>query len=144
MRSIHLNAFRIPAEYVRAPAGTVTFVTDGVEELAARLRRFAAARDWERFHTPKNLAMALAGEVGELLAELQWLTPEESARVMADPEAGARVRAELADVTIYLVRLADVLGIDPIPAALDKLADSEVRYDVETHRGTARKAPPTR
>jgi NTP pyrophosphatase (non-canonical NTP hydrolase) len=71
-------------------------------ELTTRLREFAAARDWEQFHTPKNLAMALAGEVGELLAELQWLTPEEASRVMADPEAAARMRSELADVTIYL------------------------------------------
>ncbi len=61
-------------------------VSTELEGLAARLREFAAVRDWEQFHTPKNLAMALAGEVGELLAELQWLTPEESARVMDDPE----------------------------------------------------------
>lgn len=119
-------------------------MTDGVNELASRVRRFAAARDWEQFHTPKNLAMALAGEAGELLAELQWLTPEESARVMRDPEAGPRVRSELADVTIYLVRLADVLGIDLIQAAHDKLADGETRYDVETYRGSTRKAPPSR
>ena len=84
-----------------------------IEELTRRLREFVAARDWQRFHTPKNLAMALAGEAGELLAELQWLTPEESANVMTDPEAAARVRGEVADVTVYLVRLADALGISP-------------------------------
>ena len=83
-------------------------MTTPIEDLTARLREFVAARDWQRFHTPKNLAMALAGEAGELLAEFQWLTPEESTHVMADPEAGARVRAEIADVTIYLLRLADV------------------------------------
>ncbi len=71
-----------------------------LDELAVRLREFAAAREWEQFHTPKNLAMALAGEVGELVAELQWLTPEEAARVMDDPGAAARMRSELADVTI--------------------------------------------
>jgi NTP pyrophosphatase (non-canonical NTP hydrolase) len=122
----------------------VAHVRDAVDELASRLRRFAAARDWEQFHTPKNLAMALAGEVGELLAELQWLTPEESARVMDDAEAGARVRSELADVAIYLVRLADVLGIDLVQAAQDKLDDGETRYDADTYRGSARKAPPSR
>ena len=98
--------------------------------LTARVRAFADDRDWQRFHTPKNLAMALAGEVGELLAELQWLTPEESTAVMADAEHGARVRAELGDVMIYLTRLADVLGIDLVDAALDKLADSARRYPV--------------
>jgi NTP pyrophosphatase (non-canonical NTP hydrolase) len=119
---------------------TVAGVTLG--ELAGRLREFAAARDWERFHTPKNLAMALAGEVGELLAELQWLTPEESSQVMREPEAAARMRSELADVTIYLVRLADLLGVDLLEAAQAKLDESERRYSVEDYRGSARKAPP--
>jgi NTP pyrophosphatase (non-canonical NTP hydrolase) len=115
-----------------------------LDELVVRLREFVAARDWEQFHTPKNLAMALAGEVGELLAELQWLTPDQAARVMSEPEAAARMRSELADVTIYLVRLADLLGVDLIQAANTKLDESEVRYDVETYRGSARKAPPLR
>jgi NTP pyrophosphatase (non-canonical NTP hydrolase) len=97
-------------------------------ELTERVRAFARDRDWEQFHTPKNLAMALAGEVGELLAELQWLTPEQSAAVMADQDLGPRVRAEIGDVTIYLVRLADVLGIDLVEGALEKLADSARRY----------------
>lgn len=113
-------------------------------ELTALVREFTAAREWEQFHTPKNLAMALAGEVGELLAELQWLTPAEAADVMADDEAASRMRSELADVTIYLVRLADVLDVDLIEAALAKLAQSEERYDVETYRGSARKAPSLR
>ncbi|HYN97265.1 MAG TPA: nucleotide pyrophosphohydrolase [Pilimelia sp.] len=110
-----------------------------IAELTARVRTFAEERDWERFHTPKNLAMALAGEVGELLAELQWLTPEQSAVVMRDEELGPRVRAELGDVTIYLVRLADVLGVDLVEAALDKLADSGRRYTVEAARSSAAK-----
>ena len=111
------------------------------DDVTPAVREFARARDWEQFHTPKNLAMALAGEVGELLAELQWLTPEQSAVVMADPHLGPRVRAEIGDVTIYLVRLADVLGIDLAEAALDKLADSGRRYTVEAARGSAAKAP---
>lgn len=118
------------------PPGAVT----SLAELTVAVRRFAEDRDWQQFHTPKNLAMALAGEVGELLAELQWLTPAESTVVMDDPAAGARVRAEVGDVTIYLVRLADVLGIDLVQAASAKLADSASRYSVDRARGTAAKA----
>ncbi|MGW4420868.1 nucleotide pyrophosphohydrolase [Streptosporangium sp. NPDC004631] len=114
----------------------------GLEELTDRLRRFAQDRDWEQFHTSKNLAMALAGEVGELLAELQWLTPEEAAKVMDDQGTATRLRSELADVMIYLTRLADVLKIDLIDAAHAKLDESGRRYSVETYRGSARKAPP--
>jgi NTP pyrophosphatase (non-canonical NTP hydrolase) len=113
-----------------------------LDDLAVQLREFVSAREWDQFHTPKNLAMALAGEVGELVAELQWLTPEEAERVMADPQAAARMRSELADVTIYLVRLADLLGVDLIEAARVKLIESGRRYDVETYLGSARKAPP--
>ena len=110
-----------------------------IAELTERVRTFAQERNWEQFHTPKNLAMALAGEVGELLAELQWLTPEQSAAVMADEELGPRVRAEIGDVTIYLVRLADVLHIDLVQAALNKLEDSGRRYTVEAARGSVAK-----
>jgi NTP pyrophosphatase (non-canonical NTP hydrolase) len=116
-------------------AGTLSSIT----ELTERVRAFAQERDWEQFHTPKNLAMALAGEVGELLAELQWLTPEQSAAVMADEELGPRVRAEIGDVTIYLTRLADVLGIDLVQAAMDKLEDSGRRYTVEAALGSVAK-----
>ncbi|MGC9670622.1 nucleotide pyrophosphohydrolase [Planosporangium sp. 12N6] len=112
-----------------------------VEELTQRLRTFADERDWGQFHTPKNLVMAAAGEMGELVAEFQWLTPEQSAAVMNDPEAGARVRAELGDVVIYLTRLADVLRVDLVQAALDKLESSAKRYPVETSRGSITKAP---
>lgn len=109
------------------------------EDLAGGVRAFAEERDWQRFHTPKNLAMALAGEVGELVAELQWLTPEESEAVM-ETEVGGRVRAEIGDVMIYLTRLADVLGIDLVQAAQDKLTDSARRYPVDRARGSALKA----
>jgi NTP pyrophosphatase (non-canonical NTP hydrolase) len=112
-----------------------------IGELTERLRDFAAARDWEQFHTPKNLAMALAGEAGELLAEFQWLTPEEAAGIMADPQVACQVRSELADVFLYLTRLADVLGVDLLACAADKLAENERRYDAVTYRGSRRKAP---
>ncbi|WP_306211699.1 nucleotide pyrophosphohydrolase [Actinoplanes sp. RD1] len=110
-----------------------------VDDLREQVRAFAVQRDWEQFHTPKNLAMALAGEVGELLAELQWLTPEQSSSVMQSDLAG-QVRAELGDVMIYLVRLADVLGVDLVEAARDKLADSGRRYPADQVRGSAAKA----
>ncbi|MFF4190918.1 nucleotide pyrophosphohydrolase [Nonomuraea sp. NPDC001831] len=116
-------------------------MSEELEGLAVRLREFVRARDWERFHTPKNLAMALAGEAGELVAEFQWLTAEESAS--PDPDTLARIRAELGDVTLYLVRLADVLGVDLVAAATAKLADNERRYDAAGYRGSARKAPPS-
>src|SRR5579859_2428249 len=112
-----------------------------IGELAERLRVFTAARDWEQFHTPKNLAMALAGEAGELLAEFQWLTPEEAARIMADPQAARQVRSEIADVFLYLTRLADVLGVDLLSVAGEKLAENERRYDAATYRASRRKAP---
>jgi NTP pyrophosphatase (non-canonical NTP hydrolase) len=110
-----------------------------IAELTERVRHFAQERSWEPFHTPNNLAMALAGEVGELLAELQWLTPEQSAAVMDDEEIGPRVRAEIGDVTICLVRLADVLGIDLVQAASDKLTESGRRYTVEASHGSVAK-----
>ncbi|GGO69061.1 nucleotide pyrophosphohydrolase [Nonomuraea cavernae] len=111
-----------------------------LERLAARLSEFARVRDWERFHTPKNLAMALSGEVGELVAELQWLTPDESGDL--DPATLARVRAELGDVTAYLVRLADVLGVDLVAEANTRLDVNDRRYDPELYHGSMRKAPP--
>jgi NTP pyrophosphatase (non-canonical NTP hydrolase) len=113
-----------------------------LDQLTGRIRDFARARAWEQFHTPKNLSMALAGEVGELLAELQWLTDEQARTIMAEPDAATRIRGEIADVFIYLLRLADVLGIHLVDVAHAKLDENEHRYDVESHYGSARKAPP--
>jgi NTP pyrophosphatase (non-canonical NTP hydrolase) len=129
-----------PPTNLRAHPPRVNSVHD-IRELAERLRDFAVARDWEQFHTPKNLAMALAGEAGELLAEFQWLTPEEAAAIMADPQAARQVRSEIADVFLYLTRLADVLGVDLLGSAADKLEENERRYDAATYRGSRRKAP---
>jgi dCTP diphosphatase len=105
--------------------------------LAQRLRRFAAERDWDQFHSPKNLAMALVAEAGELAAEFQWLTEAESREPA--PEQLARMRAEAADVLNYLVRLADKLGIDLVAAAHAKIEDNERRYPVEKVRGSSKK-----
>lgn len=105
--------------------------------LAERLRRFAAERDWERFHTPKNLAMAVAGEAGELVAEFQWLTEAECQDLA--PEQLARVEAEAADVLLYLVRLADKVGFDLLEAADRKISVNEARYPADRVRGSARK-----
>lgn len=108
-----------------------------LEELARRFAAFAAARDWEQFHAPKNLAMALVAEAGELVAEFQWLS--ETASRTPDAERLARIRAEAADVLIYLVRLADQLQFDLLEAAAEKMAVNERRYPAERFRGSARK-----
>src|ERR1700679_3305365 len=98
-------------------------------ELSARLRQFAAERDWEQFHTPKNLATALVAEAGELAAEFQWLTAAQSSA--PTPEQLERIRGESADVFIYLVRLADKLGIDLLAAATTKTAANKQRYPAD-------------
>lgn len=98
------------------------------DDLAQRLRTFADARDWHQYHTPKNLVMALSGEVGELTALFQWLTPDQSAKWQNNPELAANVRDELADVAIYLVRLADVLGVDLLEEARAKIDRNEHRF----------------
>jgi NTP pyrophosphatase (non-canonical NTP hydrolase) len=108
--------------------------------LAARLRAFAQERDWEQFHTPKNLAMALSVEAGELLELFQWLTAEQSHALTASAAGAERVQEELADILIYLVRLADVVGVD-LEAAVDtKLQVNARRYPVNLARGNATKA----
>jgi dCTP diphosphatase len=114
--------------------------TDPLEGLRTRLRSFARARDWEQFHTPKNLAMALAGEVGELLEIFQWLTPEQAATVM-DGERADDVRDELADVLIYLVRLADVLDVELAETASAKMERNEARYPEKDVIGRADHRP---
>ena len=99
-----------------------------VARLQRRLAEFAAARDWQPYHTPKNLAAALSVEASELVEIFQWSTPEESMRVMADPDSAHRVRDEVADVLAYLLRLCDVLGIDPLAALDAKIDRNERRF----------------
>src|SRR5215211_1985280 len=103
--------------------------------LADRLRTFARERDWEQFHTPKNLAMALSVEVAELLELFQWLTPEQSYAVTTIPAEAEHVGEELADILLYLVRLADILGVDLEAAVEAKLTVNACKYPVEVSRG---------
>jgi NTP pyrophosphatase (non-canonical NTP hydrolase) len=113
-------------------------MTDPLLLLRDALREFAAERDWDQFHSPKNLATALAVEAAELLEPFQWLTEAQSREL---PEATrAAVEQELADVLIYLVRLADTLGVDLAQAAQAKIALNAEKYPVEKARGTSRKS----
>jgi NTP pyrophosphatase (non-canonical NTP hydrolase) len=107
-------------------------------DLVQQLRHFARERDWERFHSPKNLAMALAAEAGELLEHFQWLTEAESQGLEA--AARAAVTEEIADVLLYLLRLSDQLGIDPLAAAAAKIRRNAQRYPADKVRGKAGKA----
>lgn len=113
-------------------------MADSLDQLNARLLQFAQARDWEQFHSPKNLAMALAGEAGELLEHFQWLTEAQSAAL--DEAKKREVAHEMADILNYLVRLSERLGIDLIAAADEKIAINERRYPAEKVRGDARRA----
>jgi NTP pyrophosphatase (non-canonical NTP hydrolase) len=99
-----------------------------IQHLAAEIKKFADVRDWEQFHTPKNLSMAVAGEAGELVAEFQWLTAEQSTRAHMSQDKLKEVELEIADVAIYLIRLADVLGVDISEVVRKKLAINESRF----------------
>ena len=111
---------------------------DSLVQLRDILRQFAVARDWEKFHSPKNLAIALSVEAGELMENFQWMSDEDSRAL--SPENRASVQNELADVLIYLVRLADQLGVDPIRAALEKVALNAKRYPIDKSYGNYRKS----
>lgn len=110
-----------------------------IDELKQRLRRFAAERDWDQYHTPKNLATALVCEAAELVEIFQWMTAEESARVMEDERLAREVRHELADILVYCVRLADKLDVDLAAAVDEKLEINAGKYPVEKARGNATK-----
>lgn len=109
-----------------------------MDELIKKLREFAAEREWEQFHSPKNLSMALAVEVAEILEHFQWLTEEQSGEL--DPEKLKRVREEIGDIQIYLARLADRLGISPLEAALEKLEVNRQKYPSDKARGNSKKS----
>ncbi|MEV6395068.1 nucleotide pyrophosphohydrolase [Streptomyces sp. NPDC051907] len=99
-----------------------------VAGLQRRLVEFAAARQWQPYHTPKNLAVALSVEASELVEIFQWLTPEQSAQVMEGEEAAHRVRDEVADVLAYLLQFCEVLGVDALAALSEKIDRNEVRF----------------
>ena len=99
-----------------------------IQELKNEIRTFADARNWEVFHTPKNLSMAIAGEAGELVAEFQWLTMEESMRKNLNDKQMQDIKLEIADVAIYLFRLTDVLGVDLADAMREKMKINESRF----------------
>jgi dCTP diphosphatase len=108
-----------------------------LDDLRDKLRAFVNAREWDQFHNPKNLVMAVAGEAAELMEHFQWLTHEESASL--PPETRAEVELEIADVLLLLLRLCDKLNVDPISAAEHKLVLNEIKYPVEKSRGRSTK-----
>ena len=110
-----------------------------IESLTAQLRDFARDREWEQFHTPRNLAMALGGEAGELLSLFQWLRDEQVSGWLDDPSNRTAVEHEMADVFGYLLRLADVLDVDLEMALRAKINVNAQKYPVELARGTALK-----
>lgn len=108
-----------------------------LDDLSRRLREFAQVRDWEQFHSPKNISMALIGEAGELIEHFQWLTEKQSYQL--PPEKLEAVRLEMADILIYLIRLSDRLGINLMAAVEDKIALNEKKYPADQVRGSPKK-----
>lgn len=108
-----------------------------LEKLRDQLRAFAAERDWDQFHSPKNLASALSVEAAELLENFQWLTEAQSQQLT--PEALENVRTEMADVLLYLIRLSDKLGVDLIAAAKAKIVLNATKYPVDKAHGSSKK-----
>lgn len=113
--------------------------TSGLE---AELAQFATDRDWEQFHSPKNLVMALSGEVGELNEIFQWMTEDQSRSAAQNLTTKQQVRDELADVMLYLVRLASVLGVDLNDAVTSKLKLNVQKYPAAEVRGSSTKYKP--
>ena len=119
-----------------APGGCC--VSDQLEQLRERLARFASDREWDQFHSPKNLSMALIAEAAELVEHFQWLSEEESRNLPADKQE--EVAMELADIFIFLIRIADKLGVDLADTAWQKIQVNETRYPVELTKGSAKRA----
>jgi dCTP diphosphatase len=108
-------------------------------ELKARVLAFAQERDWEQFHAPKNLSMALAAEAAELMEHFLWVTPERSREVTADPVKRAKIAEELADIVIYALEFANIAGLDVASTIEAKMAANAKKYPVEKSRGRADK-----
>ena len=110
-----------------------------ISELKARVLAFARERDWEQFHTPKNLSMALAAESGELMEHFLWSSPEKSSAIAADPAKRRKIAEELADVVIYALEFANVTGLDVAAAIEAKMPANAQQYPVEKARGNSAK-----
>ncbi len=117
----------------------LTDTTTTLADLKDRVLAFAKARDWEQFHAPKNLSMALAAEAGELMEHFLWATPEASRTIAADPAKRAGIEAELADVVIYALEFANITGIDVAAAVEAKMKANAAKYPVEKAKGRSDK-----
>lgn len=117
----------------------LTDATATTAELKARVLAFARERDWEQFHAPKNLSMALAAEAGELMEHFLWATPEQSQAIVRDAAKRPRIEEELADVVIYALELANIAGIDVAGAIERKMTQNALKYPVEKARGRSDK-----
>jgi dCTP diphosphatase len=137
LKIISASEFRIAILFLQRFFNALGVHLNDLIILRDLLRQFAADRDWDQFHSPKNLASALAVEAAELLEPFQWLTEEQS-RTLTLKQA-ADVRKEIADVFIYLVRLADKLDVDLVAAAWEKVAENASKYPVSKSMGTSRK-----
>lgn len=113
--------------------------TTAIGELKAAVAAFAQERDWQQFHSPKNLSMALAAEAAELMEHFLWAQPEDSLARAADPQRSADIRDELADVIIYALEFANVAGIDITAAVRSKMVQNAQKYPVEKTRGRSEK-----
>lgn len=111
---------------------------ESVEDLRQRLAEFAQVRDWDQFHSPKNLSMALIAETAELVEHFQWLSEHDSHNLSKEKQQ--EVAMELADIFIFLIRIADKLDVDLIDAAWEKITLNESRYPVDKVKGSARRA----
>ena len=117
----------------------LTDATATTAELKARVLAFVRERDWEQFHAPKNLSMALAAEAGELMEHFLWATPEQSQAIVRDAEKRRKIEAELADVVIYALEFANIAGVDVAAAIERKMAENAQKYPVEKSRGRSDK-----
>jgi NTP pyrophosphatase (non-canonical NTP hydrolase) len=133
---------RIAGHCAGAHATAMASLTDSTTTLAdlkTRVLAFVRARDWEQFHSPKNLSMALAAESGELMEHFLWSTPEQSKTVVTDPAKRGKIADELADVVIYALEFANITGLDLAAAIETKMAANAQKYPVEKSRGRAEK-----